>query len=500
MSLKCGNENGRDWVEKRIVRDQIDRYLDNGKCFIDSGEILTKLESNKAPDASRVRDIIAKAMAIETLEPDECAALLHVEDPELWSEMEEAAAKIKLKVYDNRIVTFAPLYLSNHCVNDCSYCAFRVSNRGEVRQRLDSSQIIAETKALAGEIGHKRLIVVYGEHPDSGVDYIASTMEDIYSVKVPTKNGYGSIRRCNVNAAPMSVDDLKLLKDVGLGTYQVFQETYHPETYAAVHPQGTIKGDYLWRLYSMHRAFDAGIDDMGLGVLFGLYDWRYEVMSLLYHSIDLERLFGVGPHTVSFPRLEPASNTPFNENLRYKVSDADFRKLITVIRLTIPYVGMILTARESEQVRRDIIGLGCTQTDASTRIGLGSYADDYPEQAGERQQFMLGDTRSLDELIREFCERGWITSFCTAGYRCGRTGTKIMDLLRSGREGNFCKLNAVITFREWLDDFASPETKAAGEKVIKAEMEDVRRRLPEFYEQLEEQYARTAAGDRDIYF
>jgi 2-iminoacetate synthase len=488
------------WIENRIVPDQIERYLYDGKCFIDEGRIEADLARNRAPDPGRVRDIIAKSLAVETLSPDECATLLHVDDPGLRAEMEAAAQQVKLKVYDNRIVTFAPLYLSNHCVNDCSYCAFRRSNSSEVRRSLSRDEIVAETRALAGDIGHKRLIVVYGEHPRSGVDYIAETMQDIYSVKVPTKHGFGSIRRCNVNAAPMSITELEQLAQVGIGTYQVFQETYHPATYAVVHPQDTIKGNYLWRLYCMHRAMEAGIDDHGIGVLFGLYDWRFEVMGLLYHALDLERRFGVGPHTVSFPRLEPASNTPFNDSLPYKVSDDDFRKLITVIRLAIPYTGMILTARESEQIRRDVIGLGCTQTDASTRIGIGAYADDYREQEGERQQFMLGDTRSLDELVREFCERGWITSFCTAGYRCGRTGTKIMKLLRSGREGNFCKLNAIITFREWLDDFASDATKAAGERVIAMEMEQVRERLPEFYPQLSELYEKTKAGDRDIYF
>jgi len=499
MQIKT-EQSVRDWIETRIVPDEIERYLDGGAGFIDPYRIEGDLVGAVDPDPQRVRDIIAKSLAIETLAPDECATLLQVEDPELLSEMEEAAAEVKLKVYDNRIVTFAPLYLSNYCVNDCAYCAFRCSNPEGVRTRLGRDEILAETRALAGEIGHKRLIVVYGEHPSSGVDYIASSMEDIYSVKVPTRNGYGSIRRCNVNAAPMPIDELRRLHEVGIGTYQVFQETYHPETYARLHPQGTIKGDYLWRLYCMHRAMDAGVDDLGLGVLFGLYDWKFEVMGLLYHSIELERRFGVGPHTISFPRIEPASNTPFNDDPQYKVGDDEFRRLITVIRLAVPYTGMILTARESEELRREVIGLGCTQTDASTRIGVGAYADKYERQAGERQQFMLGDTRSLDELIREFCERGWITSFCTAGYRCGRTGKKIMGLLRSGREGNFCKLNAIITFREWLDDFASEETRRAGEIVIEQEMEEVRERMPEFYQQLQDKYSRTSAGERDIYF
>jgi len=300
----------------------------------------------------------------------------------------------------------------------------------------------------------------------------------------------------------MSIDDLKMLKEVGIGTYQVFQETYHHETYAKLHPEGTIKGNYQWRLYCHHRALEAGVDDVALGVLFGLYDWRFEVMGLLYHAIDLEKQFGIGPHTISFPRLEPAADTPFVQQTKYKVSDEDFIKLIAVIRLSVPYTGMILTAREPAHIRRDIIASGMiTQTDASTRIGIGAYSDRYTEQELERQQFELGDTRSLDEVIRELAEMGFITSFCTAGYRCGRTGDKIMTLLRTGKEGVFCKLNAVLTFREWLDDFASEETKIGGEKVIKKELEELKERVSEkVYNKLLEYYGRIQNGERDLYF
>ncbi len=251
----------------------------------------------------------------------------------------------------------------------------------------------------------------------------------------------------------------------------------------------------------MHRAMEAGIDDVGIGPLFGLYDWKFEVMGLLAHAIDLEKQFGIGPHTISFPRLEPAHNTPFVENLPYAVSDEDFKRLVTVIRLAVPYTGMILTARENAQLRREILPLGCTQTDASSRIGIGSYAD-RPDgsQVGDRQQFILGDTRSLDDVVRELAEGGSIASFCTAGYRCGRTGQKIMGLLRSGKEGQFCKLNAVITFREWLDDFASPETIAAGEKVIAKEIEQIKQRQPEIFETFMNYYEQTQAGNGDLYF
>jgi 2-iminoacetate synthase len=297
----------------------------------------------------------------------------------------------------------------------------------------------------------------------------------------------------------MSIEELVRLRDGGLGTYQVFQETYHHETYAKLHPKGTLKSDYRWRLYAMHRAMEAGIDDVGIGVLFGLYDWRFEVMALLYHAIHLEAKMGIGPHTVSFPRMEPALNSEYAEHSPYKVSDADFKKIILLIRLAIPYTGMIITARETAQMRRDAIGLGITQTDASTKIGIGSYSEEEQGQESERQQFMLGDTRSLDELVRDFAEMGHITSFCTAGYRCGRTGKCIMDLLRSGQEGKFCKLNAVLTFQEWLDDFATPATREAGLKVLDRELEEIKAKNPQgfpvFYQFLE----RVRSGERDLF-
>ena len=488
-----------DGMAERIVHAEVEKYMLGGRDFIDDAEIEQRIRAGVNPDKARIRDIIAKSEAVETLDPDEAAALLHVTDPELWEEMKQAAARIKQKVYDNRIVTFAPLYLSNVCINNCLYCGLRSENFSIRRRTLSQEEIRREVEVLAGEIGHKRLIVVFGEHPDSGVDYMAESMRTIYGVKKKARIGYGQIRRINVNAPPLPVDELRVLHEVGLGTYQVFQETYHHATYATVHPDETIKGDYAWRLYAMHRAMEAGIDDVGIGALFGLYDWRFEVMGLLYHARELERAFGIGPHTISFPRLEPAENTPFVQNLRYAVSDADMERIIVILRLSVPYTGMILTAREDPFMRRRLIPLGCTQTDASSRIGVGSYSDAYEQQEGDRQQFMLGDTRSLDEVVRELAEMGYITSFCTAGYRCGRTGQCIMDLLRSGKEGKFCKLNAVLTFREWLDDFASPETQAVGEKILRMELEQIREQNPRGFPVFMKYYERTAAGERDLY-
>jgi 2-iminoacetate synthase len=491
----------REWIANRIRQDQIDKYLRDGRDFIDDQHMMADLAAGRGAEPSRIRDCIAKARAIESLTPAETSMLLQVEDPALIAEMEDAAGAIKRTVYDNRIVTFAPLYLSNLCVNNCLYCGLRCENDGMSRGRLSREELRAEIEVLAGKIGHKRLIVVYGEHPDSDIDFMEESIRTIYDVKVPVRKGFGQIRRVNVNAAPLSIEHLRRLHDVGIGTYQVFQETYNHDAYARVHPEGTLKADYRWRLYCMHRALEAGIDDVGIGALFGLHDWKFEVMGLVHHALELERATGIGPHTVSFPRLEPADNAPFALNPQKAVTDRDFRRAITVIRLAIPYTGMILTARETAETRRSLLPLGITQTDASTKIGVGAYSDaEVDEQQANRQQFLLGDTRSLDEVIREFAAMGYITSFCTAGYRCGRTGACIMDLLRSGQEGKFCKLNAVLTFREWLDDFASEETRAVAEPVIQKEIDEVKAAMPSAFERFMEHYARTTRGERDLYF
>lgn len=505
----------RSWIEKRIKPEQIEKYLNHGegpngddinredltgRDFIHDELIERHLAGSKKTDPARIRDIIDKACSIETLTEEETSALLNVDDPELWHEMEEAASSIKKRVYDNRIVTFAPLYLSTLCVNNCLYCGFRSGNRNMIRQVLTQEEIAREVEVLAGHIGHKRLIVVYGEHPSSDIDYMVDSIETIYGVEVKTKEGTGAIRRVNVNAPPLSVEDLKRLKRAGIGTYQVFQETYHHTTYAAAHPQNTIKGNYAWRLYCMHRAFEAGIDDVGIGALFGLYHWKFEVMGLVSHARELEKTFGVGPHTISFPRLEHAENAPWLANKRYRVNDEEFRKAVTVLRLAVPYTGMILTARESALIRQSLIPIGITQTDASSRIGIGAYGRRYENQEKNHQQFILGDTRSLDEVVAELARMGFITSFCTAGYRCSRTGKRIMDLLRSGQEGKFCKLNAVLTFREWLNDFASDTTRELGEKIIEQEIREIREQMPHMYDSFMHFYELTCNGGRDLYF
>lgn len=502
----AGTESVSAWIKRQIRRDEIERYLDGGKDFIDEGHIERTLASNVQAPADRIRGILQKARSIKLLDDADVAALATVTDPELRQEVLAAAREIKTAVYDNRVVTFAPLYCGSKCVNNCRYCGFRSDNSAVQRRSLGMDEVEAEARVLAGKIGHKRLVMVYGEHPDTGADYIADSVRRVYAVKEKVRSGVGEIRRVNINAAPMSIADLVKIREAGIGTYQVFQETYHKATYRFVHPEGTLKGDYHWRLYCLHRAMEAGIDDVAIGALFGLYDWRFEVIGLVAHARDLERRFGVGPHTVSVPRLEPAAGTDFSW-VGHWVSDDDFRYLIAVLRVSIPYAGLIVTNREKPDMLRSVIGM-CTQRDADTRVGLGAYADAFSgsdEQKAERQQFMLGDTRSLDQIVRELASMGHIVSFCTAGYRCGRTGKKIMDALRCGSEGHLCKLNAILTFQEWLEDFASPDTRLAGEAIIERELSEVRLRVPgDFsqaaFEHLVDARKRIMAGERDLYF
>lgn len=491
----------QEWIRNVVKQDEIDRYLNNGKDFIDDEVITSLIKETKAPSKEEVRAIINKAESIERLEPSETAALLNINDPDIWQEVFESGGRIKKKVYDNRIVTFAPLYCSSLCVNNCEYCGFKTDNCEEKRLILSDEELHLETENLV-KGGHKRLIMVYGEHPKSAADYIAHSMNEVYNTKVKINGRDNYIRRVNINAAPMSISDLEKIREAGIGTYQVFQETYHHDSYRKYHPS-TIKASYRWRLYALHRAMEAGIDDVATGALFGLYDWKFEVMGLLYHAIDLEEKFSIGPHTVSFPRLRAAAGSALDNNNPYLVSDDDFKKLVAVLRLSIPYTGMIITAREPQHIRKDIIPIGCTQTDASTKIGVGAYSKSENSQKKDEQQFILGDTRSLDEVIQEFAESGTITSFCTAGYRCGRTGDKIMKLLCTGKEGKFCKLNAVLTFREWLDDYGNDSLKETGYALINKEISEIKKDKDIIEMNLVEPflglYERICNGERDLY-
>jgi 2-iminoacetate synthase len=459
--------------------------------FINEPYINGLLEGKKT-DAGRVREIIAKSLAKEALSVPETAELLLADSPELVEEIFEAARQLKKNVYGNRIVLFAPLYIGNKCVNDCSYCAFKRSNTFAIRRTLGEDEIRQQVKSLENK-GHKRLILVFGEHQAYDAEFIARSVRTVYETKV----GHGEIRRVNINAAPLDHEGYAIVKASGIGTYQIFHETYHHETYARIHPQNTRKGNYLYRLDGLSRAFEAGCDDVGLGVLFGLHDWRFEVLSLVTHAMYLQDRYNVGPHTISFPRLRPAAGVDLNENLL--VNDEDFKRVIAILRLAVPYTGLILTARENPQVRRDCMSFGVSQIDAGSRIELGGYTESGDAQVMEREQFSLGDVRSLDEVMYELMTDGYVPSFCTSCYRVGRTGEHFMEFSIPGFIKEFCTPNALLTLEEYLMDYATPDTLKAGEKLIEEElarMEDgdmkdkVKKRLQEIKED----------KNRDLYF
>lgn len=461
--------------------------------FIDDDKIWAQLNKWENPSKEDVRRVLKKAEQCVRLEPEETAILIQNKDEGLIQEMYALAHQLKQEVYGDRIVFFAPLYISDECANNCKYCGFRSSNTAMKRKTLNMDEIAQEVRIMIEE-GQKRTILVFGESPHTGIDYICDAVRTVYA----TKTQHGEIRRSNINCAPLTVDELKALKKVGIGTFQVFQETYHHQTYREMHPQGTLKGHYRWRLYSMDRAQQAGVDDNGIGVLFGLYDWRFEVMGLLYHTIHLEETFnGVGPHTISFPRITPATDTPFSDHPEYAVSDSDFKKIVAILRLSVPYTGMICTAREPESVRREVIPLGVSQIDAGTRIGVGAYvqskrANELPDQ----EQFSIGDARTLDDVVGEICDMQNIPSFCTACYRAGRTGEEFMKVAKSRFVHNFCIPNAIFTFKEYLLDYASEATRAKGEAVIKKHVDPFKGEA--VYDTILENLNRLENGERDL--
>ena len=459
--------------------------------FIDD-RLLTDLVRQTRPDSGRLRDVIAKSLAKTPLEPEETAVLLAADGPAQVEEILEAARRLKREVYGNRIVLFAPLYIGNECVNDCRYCAFRRSNPEAVRRTLTQDEIREQLRALENK-GHKRLILVFGEHPRYGPDYIAECVRTAYGFKV----GHGEIRRVNINAAPLDRDGYRIVKAAGIGTYQIFQETYHHQTYARMHPPGTRKADYSWRLHGVGRAMEAGCDDVGIGALFGLYDWRFEVLGLVTHARYLQKTCGVGPHTISFPRLRPASGVA--ADWPHLVSDDDFKRLIAILRVSVPYTGLILTAREKPAIRREAMGFGVSQIDAGSRIELGGYTEAGDAQVLEREQFSLGDIRPLDAVMRELLTDGYIPSFCTACYRLGRTGEHFMEFAIPGFIQRFCTPNALTTLQEYLVDYASPQTRQAGveaiERVLAGLPEDPRK------QELRSRLQRIRQTDqRDLYF
>ncbi len=463
----------------------------SGTDFIND-EYLISLYSQKKEDKARVREIFEKCRAKQALSVEETAELVAIQSPELLEEMYETARGLKRKVYGNRIVLFAPLYIGNYCINDCKYCGFKKSASSTVRKTLSPSELEAEIRSLEN-MGHKRLILVFGESPIYSPEFIAECTRTCYRVK----EGNGEIRRVNINAAPLDIEGYKTVKAAGIGTFQVFQETYHKETYAKYHPANTMKGDYLWRLTAMDRAFLGGIDDMGIGALFGLYDWRFEVLGLVSHAIHLQHRFGVGPHTISFPRIQPAQE--FNMPLPYAVNDEDFKKLVAILRLAVPYTGMIMTARENSSLRSELMQFGVSQIDAGTHLEIGGYQKD-PASAQEldKEQFQVGDTRSLDDVIHWLLTNDFIPSFCTSCYRKGRTGEHFMEFAIPGFIKRFCTPNAMLTLAEYLMDYSSPQTRDAGFKLIGKELEAMEDST--FKQQTMEKLERIKNGERDLNF
>lgn len=463
--------------------------------FINDTLIKTLLHDaeTKAIDANYVRSIITKAKEYHGLSAAEVAVLLKVTHQDLLHELFDAAAQVKKAIYGSRIVLFAPLYLSSHCINNCTYCGYRKDNEEQLRRRLTLPEVKEEVEILQS-LGHKRLALEVGEDPvNCPIDYVTDAIAEIYKIK--TKNG--SIRRVNVNIAATTIDEYRKLKAANIGTYILFQETYHRPTYSALHPTGP-KRDYNWHTTAMDRAMQAGIDDVGIGVLYGLYDYQYETVAMFLHAEHLETTFGVGPHTISVPRLRPASSIDIDK-FPFLVSDEEFEKVIAIIRLAVPYTGMILSTRESSELRDKLIHYGISQISAGSCTGVGGYQHVYKNhEKASGMQFETGDQRSPNEIIRMLCEKNFIPSYCTACYRQGRTGDRFMSLAKTGEIQNVCLPNALLTFKEYLLDYADDATKQAGDVLIRNSLADIPQENIRIatIERLKE----IEAGQRDFYF
>ncbi|MDD3494874.1 MAG: [FeFe] hydrogenase H-cluster radical SAM maturase HydG [Dysgonamonadaceae bacterium] len=456
--------------------------------FIDEDEIWEYLH-NTVSTKKRVREVIAKSLSKQRLNLEEVAVLINANDPESIHEIKEGAKQLKKTIYGNRIVLFAPLYVGNKCTNNCLYCGFRATNKEQIRKTLSDEELIHEIEALEDN-GQKRLILVYGEHPEYNAEYLAHTVEIAYSVK----KGKGEIRRVNINAAPLDIEGFRTVKKAGIGTYQIFQETYHREAYKGYHPWGK-KADYDYRLTALDRAQEAGLDDVGIGALMGLYDWRFEVMALVRHTNHLEACYNVGPHTISFPRIKNASALNINDT--YFVSDEEFTRLIAILRLAVPYTGMILTARESEKLRDEIIQYGISQIDGGTKIEIGSYVEKEKNHNLNKGQFKINDDRSLNEVIDELLNQEMLPSFCTSCYRLGRTGEHFMEFSVPGFIKQFCTPNAILTLAEYLTDYAPAETAQKGWEVIDKNLSALSETRQK---QIREKIEKIKQGERDLYF
>lgn len=457
--------------------------------FIDREKLYGLIEGQN-PTTDEINTVLNKARKLKGLSLEDVALLLRVEDHADIIKIMETAHYVKEEIYGKRLVLFAPVYTGNVCVNNCTYCAFRKDNKKIVRKVLNMEEIEHETRILLRD-GHKRILLICGESPRNNIDYICDAIRHVYSVR---ENGQ-NVRRINVELAPMSVEDFARLKSENIGTYVCFQETYDSELYKEYHPAGSPKADYLNRLLVMDRAMEGGINDVGLGVLFGLADYRFEILALMEHANHLERAFGCGPHTISFPRIEPAEGAPLPEHIPHKVSDEDFKKIISIIRIALPYTGIILSTRENDEMRTELFNYGISQISAGSRTNPGAYSD---EAEASGSQFSLGDHRSLEEVISSMIDSGFIPSFCTGCYRNGRVGADFMDLAKPGLIKQFCLPNAMFSFKEYLYDFASEETRKKGLALIDKMLEDISQDSKK--EKIKDNLSHIEKGERDMYF
>ncbi|MGB9851329.1 MAG: [FeFe] hydrogenase H-cluster radical SAM maturase HydG [Candidatus Kapaibacteriota bacterium] len=470
--------------------------MEEKNSFINESELLGLIKKCENPTSEKVEEILNKSLELKGISLEEAAFLLNVSKQEDIEKIFITAGKIKDEIYGNRLVLFAPLYISNYCSNNCLYCGFRIDNKTIERRVLSIDEIKEETRIIL-EQGHKRILLLMGEdHEKCSLDYFIQAIYAIYSV-VDSKGS--TIRRINVEIAPLDENEFKVLSEVPIGTYTVFQETYHRETYEKMHPKGR-KHNYLWRLFTMDRALSNGMHDVGIGALFGLYDFRFETLALIQHSKHLDDQFGIGPHTISIPRVKPAKNAPASYNSKYAVNDLDFKKLVSVLRIAVPYTGIILSTREPVSLRNELFYLGVSQISAGSKTSVGGYKQAFNgyEKDEEIGQFKLNDCRSSGEVIRDLIKMGFVPSFCTACYRLGRVGGDFMELAKPGLIKMHCHPNGLTTLKEYLVDYADEETKIFGEQLLQKELEKIehkklRAKTIEYLKRIEN-------GERDLYF
>ncbi len=459
--------------------------------IINEAQISDLLKKHSNPSSESIDDIISEAKKAKGLTLEQAAILININKPNDYEKLFEAASYVKDIIYGKRVVLFAPLYLSNFCINNCLYCGFRVGNTTIHRSSLTTEEIEIEVKEILDR-GHKRILLLTGEHPiEASLERLIKDINTVYSVR----NDKGSsIRRINIEIEPLTNEEFKILKQVPIGTYTVFQETYHRDTYKKVHLSGK-KANYDWRIEVMDRALSNGIQDVGIGALFGLYDYRFETLGLISHAFHLDKKYGIGPHTISIPRIRHADNAPLSEAIPYAVNDLNFKKLVSVLRLTVPYTGMILSTRENADLRMELLNLGISQISAGSRTNPGGYKQSF-EKAKEDAQFNLNDNRTSGEVINSVIKERFIPSFCTGCYRRGRVGKDFMEQAKPGLIKIFCQPNALFTLNEYLEDYADDETKKIGKELIKQNIEI----LPEeIKDKSIETLKRIDNGERDIY-